>query len=87
MRSLRLALLCGALFLCLAAPASASRNQESIFEDEHQLLELGPGVANHALDDIRALGADSIRSLVLWSRVAPRGKKRPPAFKAADPRA
>ena len=50
MRSLRLALLSSALFLCLAAPAAASRTQESIFEDEHQLLELGPGVANRALD-------------------------------------
>ena len=87
MRSLRLALLCGALFLCLAAPAAASRTQESIFEDEHQLLELGPGVANSSLDDVRSLGADSIRSLVLWSRIAPRGGKRPPAFNATDPRA
>jgi hypothetical protein len=87
MRSLRLALLCGALFLCLAAPAAASRNQESIFEDEHQLLELGPGVANASLNDITSLGADSIRSLVLWSRVAPAGKRRPAGFKAADPHA
>jgi hypothetical protein len=87
MRSLRLALLCGALFLCCASPAAAARNQESIFEDEHQLLELGPGVANRALDDIDSLGADSIRSLVLWSRVAPAGKRRPAGFKAADPRA
>ena len=87
MRSLRLALLCGALFLCLAAPAAASRTQESIFEDEHQLLELGPGVANRSLDDIQTLGADSVRSLVLWSRLAPRGGKRPAGFKAADPRA
>src|SRR4051812_11956024 len=87
MRSLRFALLCGALLLCLAAPASASRNQESIFEDEHQLLELGPGVANRALTDVHSLGADSIRSLVLWSRIAPRGTRRPPAFPAADPRA
>jgi hypothetical protein len=86
MTSLRLALLCGALFLLCAAPASAARNQESIFEDEHQLLELGPGTANAALDDIHSLGADSIRSLVLWQRVAPRGGKRPPAFNGADPR-
>ena len=86
MKSLRLALLCGALFLCIAAPASASRDQESIFEDEHQLLDLGPGVANRSLDDIKSLGADSVRSLVLWSRLAPRGKRRPAGFKAAEPR-
>src|SRR5215207_1300003 len=86
MRTFRFALLCGSLWLCAAAPASASRDQESIFEDEHQLLDLGPGVANSALDDVKSLGADSVRSLVLWSRVAPRGKRRPAGFKAADPR-
>src|SRR3954468_12415241 len=87
MRTLRLALLCGALCLCCAAPAAAATNQESIFEDEHQLLELGPGQAAFALDDIKSLGADSVRSLVLWSRVAPAGKKRPRGFTATDPRA
>jgi hypothetical protein len=75
------------LLLCLAAaaPAAASHDQESIFEDEHQLLESGPGVAASALDDIDALGADSVRSLVVWSRVAParRGQPYPPA--AWDP--
>ena len=86
MTRLRFALLCGALFLCAAAPASAARNQESIFEDEHQLLDLGPGAANNAMDDIKSLGADSVRSLVLWSRIAPRGSRRPRGFKAADPR-
>jgi hypothetical protein len=40
-------------------------------------------VAAAALDDIDALGADSVRSLVLWARVAPR--RRP--LKATDPRA
>jgi len=69
--------------LAAAAPAAASHDQESIFEDEHQLLESGPGVAATALDDIDALGADSVRSLVLWARVAP---GRRPA-NATDPRA
>jgi hypothetical protein len=87
MTTLRLALLAGALCLTFAAPASASRDQESIFEDEHQLLELGSATANASLDDIQRLGADSVRSLVLWSRIAPRGRKRPKGFKAADPRA
>ncbi len=38
------------------------------------------------MDDIKSLGADSVRSLVLWSRIAPRGSRRPRGFKAADPR-
>ena len=87
MTTLRSALLAGALCLTFAAPASASRDQESIFEDEHQLLELGSATANASLDDIQRLGADSVRSLVLWSRLAPRGAKRPKGFKAADPKA
>jgi hypothetical protein len=87
MTSLRLALLCGALFFAAAAPASAARDQESIFEDEHQLLDLGPVAANSAMDDIKSLGADSVRSLALWSRIAPAGSRRPRGFKAADPRA
>src|SRR4051812_10175174 len=86
MRALALALLACALCLGLAAPASASRDQESIFEDEHQLLELGSSAADRSLDDIDALGADTVRSLVLWSRLAPGGPRRPTGFKAADPR-
>src|SRR4051794_16818211 len=87
MRALALALLACALCLGLAAPASASRDQESIFEDEHQLLELGSSAADRSLDDIDALGADTVRSLVLWSRLAPGGARRPTGFRAADPRA
>src|SRR3954454_8770777 len=87
MKALALALLACALCLGLAAPASASRDQESIFEDEHQLLELGSSAADRSLDDIDALGADTVRSLVLWSRLAPGGARRPTGFRAADPRA
>jgi hypothetical protein len=85
--ALRTALLVGALTLLLAAPAPASKTQESIFEDEHQLLELGPDVRNATLDDIDALGADTIRSLVLWSRIAPAGSRRPNGFDGANPAA
>ncbi|MGZ5311343.1 MAG: hypothetical protein ACXWZK_06400 [Solirubrobacterales bacterium] len=85
--ALRTALLVGALTLLLAAPASASKTQESIFEDEQQLLERGPDVRNATLDDIDALGADTIRSLVLWSRIAPAGSRRPKGFTGASPAA
>src|SRR5205085_12367890 len=87
MRALRLALLAGALCLSLAAAAAASRNQESIFEDEHQLLELGSFAADRSLDDMHALGADTVRSLVLWNRLAPRGNRRPKGFNASNPAA
>src|SRR3954451_20448987 len=87
MRALALALLACALGLGLAAPASAGRKRESIFEYEHQLLELGSFSADRSLNDIDALGADTVRSLVLWSRLAPGGARRPTGFRAADPRA
>jgi hypothetical protein len=85
--ALRTALLVGALTLLLAAPAAASKTQESIFEDEQQLLERGPDVRNSTLDDFSRLGADSIRSLVLWSRIAPAGSRRPKGFDGANPAA
>lgn len=86
-RALRIALLVGALTLAPAAAASASRTQESIFEDEHQLLERGPDARNAALDDIANLGADTIRSLVLWNRIAPAGSRRPKGFDGKSPAA
>ena len=38
-------------------------------------------MAATALDDIDALGADSVRSLVLWARVAPGGGPRMPPIR------
>jgi len=83
----RLALLAGALTLALAAPAGASTTQESIFEDEQQLVESGPAARTAALDDLVRLGADAIRSNVLWSRIAPPGSRRPRGFDATNPAA
>jgi hypothetical protein len=85
--ALRTALLVGALTLLLAAPAPASKTQESIFEDETQLLERGPEVLNATLDEMSRLGADTIRSLVLWSRIAPAGGRRPKGFDGTNPAA
>jgi hypothetical protein len=83
----RLLLVVGALCAVFAAPAAASRDQESIFEDEHRLVELGPAAASAGLDDIARLGADSVRTVVIWGRLAPRGARRPAGFDGADPRA
>ena len=79
---------CAASMLA-AAPADASRTQESVFEDEHELLQRGPERQASALDDIDALGADSIRSLVSWNQLAPAptSKRRPKGFDGADPAA
>jgi hypothetical protein len=89
--SLRGAALLAALLTLLLTPgpAAASSTQESIFEDEHELLQLGPARQAAALDEIAGLGADTIRTLVTWQQIAPKGrsKKRPTGFDAANPAA
>ncbi|HTE58947.1 MAG TPA: hypothetical protein VK631_01270 [Solirubrobacteraceae bacterium] len=74
---------------CLAAPAAAraSTAQESLVEDERQMLQSGPVARAAALDDVVALGADGVRAVVRWRDVAPApDAARPPAgFEPADP--
>jgi hypothetical protein len=88
---LRGAALLVALLALLLSPtlASASSTQESIFEDEHELLQLGAGRQAAALSEMDALGADTIRSLVSWQLIAPaaNSKRRPKNFDATNPAA
>ena len=71
-----------------AGPAAASRSQWSMFEDHVYLVRSGPAVREQALEEIRALGADTLRVEVKWSEVAPSpGAKGKPAFDATDPAA
>jgi hypothetical protein len=75
--------------LCASAsPAAASSTQLSVFEDDHLLINSGAEVRAKTLDEIRALGADTIHTLLIWDRIAPSpdsGIK--PAFNDADPNA
>ncbi|HEY1597172.1 MAG TPA: hypothetical protein VGF74_17370 [Thermoleophilaceae bacterium] len=70
-----------------AAPAHASRNQQSIFEDDTALLFSGDGQRQQSLDEMKSLGANSIRTLVQWSRIAPdtNASKKPAGFDATNP--
>ena len=74
---------------CALAPAAAggSTGQESLVEDEYQMLQAGPLPRELALGDAVALGADGVRALVLWRDVAPapRALERPARFDPADP--
>ena len=76
-----------ALALVVAPAASASSTQESIFEDDYQVLQLGPDEQRRALDDFLALGADTVRSLVLWNQIAPDpgSTRRPKGFDGRNP--
>jgi hypothetical protein len=83
------ALFAVALTACAPALARASTTQESLLEDEVQYLQRGAAARERALDDAVALGADGLRSLVLWRDVAPapRSVRRPRGFRATDPHA
>jgi hypothetical protein len=74
---------------CLAVPAAAraSATQESLVEDERQMLQAGPIARAQALDDVVALGADGVRAVVRWRDIAPApNAAQPPAgFDPADP--
>nr|WP_183343460.1 cellulase family glycosylhydrolase [Conexibacter arvalis] len=69
--------------LAPAATALADRSQPTYVEAPNELLDRDP---SGALDEIAALGADGIRILMIWRRVAPRPEsRRAPSFNATDP--
>src|SRR3954471_1150201 len=72
-----------------AAPALAAPDQQSLIEDETQMLDSGPAVQAQSLDEAKALGADVIRANVIWSRFAPSptSKKKPKGFDGKNPAA
>lgn len=73
-----------ALLAC-SATALAARSQLTYVEAPHQLLDSDP---TGALDEIAASGADGIRLLLVWRRVAPDPEaRRAPVFNATDPKA
>ena len=71
----------------LVAPAHASSNQESIFQDDATLLGDDASKREQALDEMQALGVDTVRALALWNRIAPdaTSSTKPAGFDAADP--
>jgi hypothetical protein len=75
-----------AAFAVQAAPASASKTQFSLFEDNGYMLN---GAARGgALDFAQSYGVQTIRIAMLWSNVAPSaGSKTRPSFDATNPAA
>ena len=57
--------------LLLAAPATAAAVPLSLMQDDNQLLRAGPVAREKALDDMRALGVDVVRILVLERDLRP----------------
>lgn len=87
-RFVLLAATIAALCFALAAPAArAASTQESIFQSDRLLTQSGSVVQQRTLDELDALGVDTIRALALWNRFAPsaRSTRRPSGFNGADP--
>jgi hypothetical protein len=82
------ALLAAASLAAAVSPARASPTQESLVEDERQMLQSGPAVLAQALDDTVVLGADGVRAVVRWRDFAPApdAARRPAGFDPGDPR-
>src|SRR3954469_10551414 len=75
-----------ALLAARPAPASASTSEWSFFEDHSYLVRSGPAVRAATLDEIKALGADTLRITVKWNEVAPDPDSRTrPSFDGTDP--
>jgi hypothetical protein len=72
-----------------AGTASAYENQESIMQDDRVLYSMGPAAQARALDQMAALGVDTIHTLITWRGLVPgsTAKKRPKGFRADDPAA
>src|SRR3954447_5892093 len=70
-----------------AAPAHAAKSQESIFQDDTSLIFSGDAKRQATLDEIKALGATTVHSLLFWSRIAPSSdaSKKPAGFDATNP--
>lgn len=84
----RLLLACVALSM-LAAPAQsvASPDQRSILQDDARLINSTASVRDASLDELVALGVDTVKFTIDWRSFAPAGRQRPAGFQAADPAA
>jgi hypothetical protein len=76
-----------AALMAFAPAVHASTSQETIVEDDGLLQRSGPDVQARALDDMKALGATTVRVLVGWRNLAPdpSGGTRPASFDPSDP--
>jgi len=85
----RAAVLALAVLAVSAAPAAASRSQESIFMDDPKIVYSAPERLEGTLAELKQIGVDRIRVSVFWHLLAPDPKSeiRPfPPGAGADPR-
>jgi len=83
-------LLIAAVLMLAAVPsiASASKTQESTFQDDPLLVYAPPAKMEATLDELKAIGVDRIRVSLFWDVVAPANNAvEKPNFDSADPAA
>lgn len=88
MRTLRSIFVAALVLAAIPSTAFASSTQESMFQDDPNLVYGTDAQVNSTLDSLAALGVDRIRVSVFWKIVAPANdQKVKPAFDATDPAA
>ena len=76
------------LALVFASPAHASSTQESILQDDAQLIYASPQHMAQTLEQLSSLGVDRVKLSLVWWLVAPNATStRRPNFNASDPAA
>ena len=76
-----------AAVLALGAPARASMTQESVLQDDPQLLGARPVQLDQRLRFLKAIGVDRLRVSVFWSNIAPAATSQSrPRFPSPGPR-
>jgi hypothetical protein len=82
-------LLAGALavlFLATPAAALASSDQQSILQDDLQLLYSSPQHQYQVMQQLKSLGVGVVKASMIWSLVAPHpGARQKPNFDASNP--
>jgi len=70
-----------------APPTGASSRQLSIFQDDAAFLGISPHDPDAAMAEAKALGADVVRTFVVWSAVSPQPESRtkPAGFDIGNP--
>jgi hypothetical protein len=87
-RTLRSIIVAALVLAAIPSTASASSTQESMFQDDPNLVYGTDAQVNTTLDALAALGVDRIRVSVFWKIVAPANdQKVRPVFDATDPAA
>lgn len=88
MKPIRLLLAAALMLAAVPSVASASKTQESMFQDDPLLVYAPQEKMEATLDELKAIGVDRIRVGLYWALVAPANTaETKPAFDSADPAA